>query len=89
MPQDLGKMVDDIAAWATARITAYADASKTTMTKMMDTSYTGDDLSADLAAAWARLAEDVTSFMKVIPGVPDVPAPGGGDPDPGGGGGNG
>jgi hypothetical protein len=83
MPQDLTKMVDDIASWATSRIAAYAAASKDTMTKVADGEYTGDELSSDLSAAWARLAEDVVSFMKLMPGIvapegPDKPDTGGG-----------
>ena len=67
MSNDINNLVDDITTWATARMGVYAEASKVLMTKVIDGNYTGDELSKELAGAWARLAEDVSSFVEAVP----------------------
>jgi hypothetical protein len=69
MAQDYGKVFDDIADWAKGRITSYAAAGKATFDKVADGDYSGTDLTDDLSNAVARIAEDISSFMRIFPGM--------------------
>lgn len=79
MSTDLTKMLDDLAAWAQGRIAVYADAASTTINKVLDNEYSGDDLSSDVTSAIGRLTEDVTSLLQILPisspQSPDQPNP--------------
>jgi len=63
------KLIDDLATWVNARLAARATVAKATVAKVVDGEYKGDDLAADLGAAWALVAEDVTTFLGLLPGA--------------------
>ena len=67
---DPSNLIDDLATWASQRIAVYAEASKTVVSKVIDTEYSGDDFAADVSAGWKRLVEDVTTLLAVLPKPP-------------------
>jgi hypothetical protein len=67
MPNDLTEFMDDFSTWAKARLDVYIAASKVTANKVIDGTYSGDEMNADLNAAWQRMSEDVTSLLKILP----------------------
>jgi hypothetical protein len=75
MPQDFTKLFDDLADWAKGRITSYSTATKETFEKVVDGNYSGDDLTEDLSGAVARIADDISSFIKIFPGMEPTGGP--------------
>ena len=67
-------MIDDLATWASQRMTAYANAAKDTLDHVVDNDYTGAEFSADVTAAWKRVGEDITSLLAILP-APPAPTP--------------
>lgn len=66
MPIDMSKLIDDMGTWAAGRMSVYEEAAKASAQKMVDNTYSGADLTNDIAGALSRAADDFTSLLAVF-----------------------